>query len=167
MKHVLLKLIFAGISSQSAADFIFIVLLIWGTPMDLFGSSQFCDQGNNSLIFYYQVMRETGRGVLIFFFSPGSQFPKEMRHVPSSCVEGEVKQSQSQGVLPAEGATFFEVRCGNRQRLLFSPLQLSTCETEPGGGMEPALAEPWRLQKHKVLYRQLGVTTLLRASSLL
>lgn len=56
-----------------------------------------------------------------------------MRHVPSSCVEGEVKQSQSQGVLPAEGATFFEVRCGNRQGLLLSPLQLSTCEREPGG----------------------------------
>lgn len=72
--------------------------------MDLFGSSQFCDQGNNSLIFYYQEMRETGRNFLIF--SPGSQFPKEMRPIPSSCVQGEVKQPQSQGVLPAEGATF-------------------------------------------------------------
>lgn len=29
-----------------------------------------------------------------------------MRPIPSSCVEGEVKQSQSQGVLPAAGATF-------------------------------------------------------------
>lgn len=72
--------------------------------MNSFGSSQLCDQGNNSLIFYYQGMRETGRGFL--FFSPRSQFPKEMRAIPSSCVEGEVKQPRSQGELPAERATF-------------------------------------------------------------
>lgn len=69
-----------------------------------FGSSQLYDHGNNSLIFYYRGMRETGRGFL--FFPPGSQFPKEMKPIPSSCEEGEVKQSQTQGVLPSGRATF-------------------------------------------------------------
>lgn len=110
-----------------------------------------------------------------FFFFPRSQFPKEMRHIPLSCVWRGGQTVTLLGSTVCSICHIFEVNSENmqsksegenRQELTFSPLQLRACGTEPEG-LEPKLGETCRFWKYNIPYRQIGVTTMLRSSSLL
>lgn len=116
--------------------------------MGLSGSAQMCDQENNTLGF---MTKEGDKQLEDFFFSPGSQFPKEMRPILLSCLlrerpDGHTMVSICHVFEEKSGSMGAKSEDANRQRHTFPPLQLRTYGTEPEG-MEPTLAETCRFQK--------------------
>lgn len=147
MQHVLLRLIWSlqRFHPKVKQTLYLLFFFNFGTPMDLSGSAQICDQGNNALFFYYQGRRETGRG---FLFFPRSRFPKEMRPIPLSCVwREEVRQSRYEGVPSAQHTTFlrWSLRaCSQNLRLRTVRNSLSLlCSWGPAGESLRVWSQSW------------------------